>query len=109
MPKGKVAWPAAGQAEAKQKMLAGNRGMVPMMIFLPNREEILEAAGESFKEMNTVQNGKGKGPEKGRDLSKWREGYDFIDWGHPQNGTPWETPQNGLKQADPKATGYQND
>lgn len=26
------------------------------------------------------QNGKGKGPEKGRDLNKFRSNYDNIDW-----------------------------
>lgn len=26
------------------------------------------------------QNGKGKGPEKGRDLGKFRSNYDNIDW-----------------------------
>jgi len=31
--------------------------------------------------MNTVQNGKGRGPEKGRDLEKFRDNYDQIDWG----------------------------
>jgi hypothetical protein len=25
-------------------------------------------------------NGKGKGPEKGRDLKKFRDNYDTIDW-----------------------------
>ena len=27
------------------------------------------------------QYGKGKGPEKGRNLKKFREGYDNINWG----------------------------
>jgi hypothetical protein len=45
--------------------------------------------------MNTVQNGKGRGPEKGRDLSKWREGFDLIDWGHPQDIQRWEPSQPG--------------
>ncbi len=32
-----------------------------------------------------MQNGKGKGPEKGRNLPKFREGYDLIDWGRPES------------------------
>ena len=28
-----------------------------------------------------TMNGKGKGPEKGRDLEKFRDNYDAIDWG----------------------------
>jgi len=27
-----------------------------------------------------TNNGKGKGPEKGRDLTKFRDNYDTIDW-----------------------------
>lgn len=30
--------------------------------------------------MNTVQNGKGRGPEKGRNLPAFRAGYDEIEW-----------------------------
>ena len=33
-------------------------------------------------------NGKGRGPEKGRDLSKWEAGYDAIRWGKGSPSDP---------------------
>ena len=32
-------------------------------------------------------NGKGKGPEKGRNLERFREGYDAIDWRRKRNAS----------------------
>ena len=28
---------------------------------------------------NTVQNGKGRRPERGRDLKKWSDGWEFME------------------------------
>jgi hypothetical protein len=33
-------------------------------------------------------NGKGKAPEKGRNLSKFRDGYDGINWRKKPNDRP---------------------
>ncbi len=34
------------------------------------------------------QNGKGRGPEKGRALDKFRAGYDGINWGRKPKPAP---------------------